>query len=515
MVASSIGRELLDEGMLTREQVSSFFHKGYEDLERTELNDSIKINEFLAILKIVSTFQSGPIGIQKYIALFNDLKSYNDQRIDLTFCIDSMIKEIEAEDSIDSLDILDSLPSKDFDCIRDLISIQLSSNIAEFIDLSTRPTSDSQILNILKLIEKAIEKKINFGSELDTVFDICCDFLISAYNLHIPGNPAQQASKDVEKIIHSMSLINRYASQISDYKFQIIKEGIQIRSEEFMTRVIPQLSHSNCLHSLRKTNYTVQVFEEIFPEDNVHFAIKEYSNIKEKALAAIENEITILRYLSDLSSDSNCYLKIYGFEYKHKTIRIYMEYCRNTLAHCINYWMDGKNYLSEDQLMLFVRKLLQTFSELEHLKIHHRDIKPDNILVTDDMNFKIIDFSIARRKIEEDEEQTNSAEGTTSYMAPEVLELLKSEKKRGRYSLGKADVFSLGLIFYQMATLKQIRGLNERANHAKLMERIERMSSHRWIKPILVSMLKLDYHERSRFKKLMGRLESLPTTSTV
>ena len=192
-----------------------------------------------------------------------------------------------------------------------------------------------------------------------------------------------------------------------------------------------------------------------------------------------------------------------------------MEYCRNILSNCINYWMDGKNYLSEEQLMLFVRKLLQTFSELEHLKIHHRDIKPDNILVTDDMNFKIIDFSIARRKIEEDEEQTNSAEGTTSYMAPEVLELLKSEKKRGRYSLGKADVFSLGLIFYQMATLKQIRGLNERANHAKLMERIERMSSHRWIKPILVSMLKLDYHERSRFKKLMGRLESLPTTSTV
>ena len=64
-----------------------------------------------------------------------------------------------------------------------------------------------------------------------------------------------------------------------------------------------------------------------------------------------------------------------------------MEYCRNILSNCINYWMDGKNYLSEEQLMLFVRKLLQTFSELQHLGTHHRDIVPDNILVTDDMNF--------------------------------------------------------------------------------------------------------------------------------
>ncbi len=77
----------------------------------------------------------------------------------------------------------------------------------------------------------------------------------------------------------------------------------------------------------------------------------------------------------------------------------------------------------------------------------HRDVKPDNILLRDDGSCVLSDFGIART-VDSATMMTNAGSivGTPYYMSPEQL--------RGREVDGRADLYSLGVVFYQMLTGK-------------------------------------------------------------
>lgn len=73
----------------------------------------------------------------------------------------------------------------------------------------------------------------------------------------------------------------------------------------------------------------------------------------------------------------------------------------------------------------------------------HRDIKPGNLMIAEDGCLKIVDFGIAQSK-EFDTNLTNTGEivGTPGYLSPEVC--------IGQKVDNRADIFSLGIVFYQM-----------------------------------------------------------------
>jgi len=79
-----------------------------------------------------------------------------------------------------------------------------------------------------------------------------------------------------------------------------------------------------------------------------------------------------------------------------------------------------------------------------HPVIVHRDLKPSNLLVDENMNVKVADFGFARIK---EENATMTRCGTPCWTAPEVI--------RGEKYSEKADVFSFGIIMWEVLTRKQ------------------------------------------------------------
>jgi serine/threonine-protein kinase len=85
---------------------------------------------------------------------------------------------------------------------------------------------------------------------------------------------------------------------------------------------------------------------------------------------------------------------------------------------------------------------------LEHAHEHgifHRDVKPDNVMVTRSGLVKVMDFGIARLT-ESELTKTGSVMGTPAYMSPEQV--------HGQKVDGRTDIFSLGVILYELLTGK-------------------------------------------------------------
>lgn len=103
---------------------------------------------------------------------------------------------------------------------------------------------------------------------------------------------------------------------------------------------------------------------------------------------------------------------------------------------------------------LFLKIALQCAEALvaAHAKrLVHRDIKPENIMLTSTGEVKILDFGVARRLRHTDAQAVTDSDasqlegglaGTIAYMAPEVLTDKESD--------GRADIFSLGIVFYEV-----------------------------------------------------------------
>jgi serine/threonine-protein kinase len=79
-------------------------------------------------------------------------------------------------------------------------------------------------------------------------------------------------------------------------------------------------------------------------------------------------------------------------------------------------------------------------------RIFHRDVKPDNIMVTKTGVVKVMDFGIARLA-ESDLTKTGSVMGTPAYMSPEQV--------NGEKIDARSDIFSLGVILYELLTGKR------------------------------------------------------------
>jgi len=102
--------------------------------------------------------------------------------------------------------------------------------------------------------------------------------------------------------------------------------------------------------------------------------------------------------------------------------------------------------LSYGKIINISRQICLALDHAHNNSIIHRDIKPQNILITEDGIVKVADFGIARASNSATLTNTGNVIGSVYYISP--------EQARGGYTDAKTDIYSLGTVMYEMATGK-------------------------------------------------------------
>ena len=158
-------------------------------------------------------------------------------------------------------------------------------------------------------------------------------------------------------------------------------------------------------------------------KDNKIYALKKFllREADKKNLDLIEKEAKILKTLNS----ENIVKYIDSFFYNN-SFYLTMEFCKNSdsTAFINKHKMENK-MISENVIWSVVRGLINGIKEIHGKKLIHRDLKPDNIFISDDYKVKIGDFGIS--KILNGTNYAQTFAGTLSYMAHEMF-------KRDRYN---------------------------------------------------------------------------------
>ena len=134
-------------------------------------------------------------------------------------------------------------------------------------------------------------------------------------------------------------------------------------------------------------------------------------------------------------------------------VRVYDVSFGDMIQYIVMEYIDGitlKEYIDMQKVLDWketVHLTTQILKALQHAHengIVHRDIKPHNIMLLQDGTIKVTDFGIARFSSNATRTMTEQAIGSVHYIAP--------EQARGEKTDGKTDIYSVGVMMYEMLT---------------------------------------------------------------
>lgn len=134
-------------------------------------------------------------------------------------------------------------------------------------------------------------------------------------------------------------------------------------------------------------------------------------------------------------------VKVFDVSFGEKLQYIVMEYVDGIT---LKEYIQQQKVLEWREAVHFTTQILRALQHAHDKGIVHRDIKPQNIMLLQDGSIKVADFGIARFSRSETRTMTESAIGSVHYISP--------EQARGEITDEKADIYSVGVVLYEMTT---------------------------------------------------------------
>lgn len=134
-------------------------------------------------------------------------------------------------------------------------------------------------------------------------------------------------------------------------------------------------------------------------------------------------------------------VKIYDVGFTDKIQYIVMEYIDGiTLTE----YIERQGVLKWRDAVHFTTQILRALQHAHDRGIVHRDVKSQNVMLLSDGTIKVMDFGIARFNRETDKTMSEKAIGSVHYISP--------EQARGEVTDEKSDIYSVGVMLYEMLT---------------------------------------------------------------
>lgn len=198
-------------------------------------------------------------------------------------------------------------------------------------------------------------------------------------------------------------------------------------------------------------------------------------------------------------------VSIYDVGQDEDTHYIVMEYVD---GHNLNEIIRDRAPLQVEEAVRIASQICDALDHAHHNQIIHRDIKPHNILIGKNGRVKVTDFGIARAVTSSTITQTGSVVGSVHYFSP--------EHAKGVTTGEKSDIYSLGIVLYQMLT-GRLPFLGESPISVALKHLQEPFEEPRLVNPhipqsvenvILKAMRKSPQERYASAKAMLGDLET-------
>ena len=178
----------------------------------------------------------------------------------------------------------------------------------------------------------------------------------------------------------------------------------------------------------------------------IHIKLEKLFALKMIAPSLVMNENFIKRFQTEARAlakfeDPNI-VKVYDLRSVDDHWFIVMEYVDG--IHLLDK-IKKEGAMDWQQVLLILKQVLTAIGHAHDAGIVHRDIKPNNIMITKDGTVKITDFGLAKDQSSLTQTMTVASGGTLYYMSPEHVKGFSFTDKR-------SDIYSIGITFYEMIT---------------------------------------------------------------